>query len=166
MPDTGNLESWSLVNAEARARGQPTMPYPTTGLDWLTPALLSLSTIVLVGLALWYAFIFVATSWSQLPSLARSPLAFVCGGAAVVVVGGLMCLLKRRQLLIYGSSELGVAVATAMMAIYQLAEKGERWTFLLAIIGTMYVFARGSDNVVNAIVNRQKARPADSKVPP
>jgi hypothetical protein len=67
-----------------------------------------------------------------------------------------MCLLKRRKLLIYGSSELGVAIATGMMAIYQLRRNEDKWMFLLAVIGATYVFARGSDNVVNAVVNRQK----------
>jgi hypothetical protein len=76
MPDTGKLESWIAMNADARARGQPTMPYPMIGPDWLAPVILSGSTVVLVGSALWYAFKFVATSWNQLPSIARSPFAF------------------------------------------------------------------------------------------
>jgi hypothetical protein len=162
MPDTGKLESWIAMNADARARGQPTMPYPTIGPDWLAQVLLVLSTIAVVGLALWYAFKFITTSWQQLPALSRSPLAYVCGAMGVVAVGGLMCLLKRRRLLVYGSTELGVAIATGMMAIYQLRRNDDRWTFLLAVIGAMYVFARGSDNVLTAIINRQKSRQSEA----
>lgn len=97
-------------------------------------------------------FIYEGTivAWSVLPDFAGTWYGSMICGVAVILSGWLFYRLRESRRFYYSVFEIAVAGFVAFEACMELATNRDRWHWMLAMLGALYIAVRGFDNYSKA----------------
>lgn len=93
----------------------------------------------------------IPIAWGSLPGLFQSGWAQAAMSLLIIVLGYLFFVLRKNHRFFYATLELGVAAATAARSASELATDQDRWGWVLALSGSLYIAVRAFDNFDKAL---------------